>query len=688
MLLRASQAPVLISPHLQIFVFNLDKSVTSADLQPLFKPFRSLQYATVALGKKGTSRRFGFALFGSRTDADAAMATVHGMVLKGKPIAVKPAVAGEPERRYGGPYGCEQRPPLAPAPQQVAAPACACELPAITSVWTLPGQEASAPQAAARLAAPVPRPALVPHQPPAESLASALPQEQTAARTTFRTMRPLWAGPPPSMFWHHQQYYGPPPGYGAPPGAAPFGSAPPDDCGRDGRPPRPMALMQMLQVTSAALEGRSFIPAWARQGSDRLVMAEALDTAVFSPTLHSRTPHAAVSAPNLSLVFLTRNQVTPLARVEALLKRAASLGPGPPPSVLKGAVVRVLVDRAYRLRIVQETVVEGGEVALVLNEMESPVAIAHVSNTNCLRPPLSPAAEEEVLELAAQLAYRGTRLRKEDLAAACWAGIAAAQWHAQHASKVGEELIAALAGLRAALADSAEYSWRQQALQELHVEEEEVVVQASLRLPWSEAASWMMPAGGGLPAAATATGEGGMSTPARPLLAAWGGAGLGRAAPPTPDSGSSGRGTDPLEQRPFGPYTVPSSAPAPTPHQLRSLHRGAADPARHQAWMQSALRQLSAICERSRAQASAAKGSPGTTSDAEVEDAAGELLREACWPTCGGAVDSSLAGGLAQALAASLALCSPPRKADASADGKRTVVEEEGEAFTIPAFRG
>lgn len=50
----------------------------------------------------------------------------------------------------------------------------------------------------------------------------------------------------------------------------------------------------------------------------------------------------ACSAANLALVALTRSQLATLACVEAALQRAASLGPGHPPSVLRGAVVRLL----------------------------------------------------------------------------------------------------------------------------------------------------------------------------------------------------------------------------------------------------------------------------------------------------------------------------------------------------------
>lgn len=137
----------------KIFIFNLAKEVVSADLHPLFAPFSSLQYATVALGKKvrvgawenrgqcrqngcgccrrrsgqysvealhslpcllccvvpaclhvqGTSRRFGFVLFGDHADAEAAMKQVDGLVLKASswPWHMCTGIPNS-ERRLGG----------------------------------------------------------------------------------------------------------------------------------------------------------------------------------------------------------------------------------------------------------------------------------------------------------------------------------------------------------------------------------------------------------------------------------------------------------------------------------------------------------------------------------------------------------------------------------------------------------
>lgn len=133
-------------------------------------------------------------------------------------------------------------------------------------------------------------------------------------------------------------------------------------------------LMQVLAVTNAALEGKSFLPWWSCQGPGagpaqpqrQLVMAEALDgPPVYETTLSD--VHAACSAANLFMVFVPRAQLAMLARVDELLKRSPSAGAVPPPSVLRGAVVRVLMDRVYRLRVVQETVVQSGQVFLVLN---------------------------------------------------------------------------------------------------------------------------------------------------------------------------------------------------------------------------------------------------------------------------------------------------------------------------------
>ncbi|KFM28570.1 hypothetical protein F751_0311 [Auxenochlorella protothecoides] len=60
----------------KLFLFNLAKCVTDSDLRPLFAPFKP-QYAKVALGKKGQSRRFGFALFETQDQADAAQSALQ-----------------------------------------------------------------------------------------------------------------------------------------------------------------------------------------------------------------------------------------------------------------------------------------------------------------------------------------------------------------------------------------------------------------------------------------------------------------------------------------------------------------------------------------------------------------------------------------------------------------------------------
>ena len=71
------------------------------------------------LHMQGTSRRFGFALFGDRADADAAMAAIQGYVLKGRPIAVKLAVAGEPMLELVAPQVGRHMQPVLPRSSKV-----------------------------------------------------------------------------------------------------------------------------------------------------------------------------------------------------------------------------------------------------------------------------------------------------------------------------------------------------------------------------------------------------------------------------------------------------------------------------------------------------------------------------------------------------------------------------------------
>ena len=324
------------------------------------------------------------------------------------------------------------------------------------------------------------------------------------------------------------------------------------------------------------------------------------------------------------------------------------------------------------------------------------------------------------------------RLRKEDLAATCWAVVAATQWHTQHGSKHGEELLAALSGLRAALQDDSQRGLRARALQHLHIEEEAGALHAALDLPWGTtlAPSWMSPASP--PRQQQVPGPGMAS--AQDVL---------RQQQATPDTGGSSECTWELVESSHGPYHALLAlhrAPPPTQQQLRSLHRCAADPARHEAWLQRALMQLNGIAasrEEDDSQAATHGVSPGSsvgspvmgslqpTHSCEVSAENG-LLQEACacsWPaeegtqtadswqqssaqTAGGAKSKPITPpattwALADVLAAALTLSSPsPEPQEPSANeaessnklqhGQVEESEEEEEAgdLRIPAFRG
>jgi RNA recognition motif-containing protein len=92
---------------MNIYVGNLSSDVTEADRRAAFEAFGAV--ASVSLIKdrdRGPSKRFGFVEMPSASEAQAAIAGLHGKALLGRTLHVneaRPRAGGSrPERRAGG----------------------------------------------------------------------------------------------------------------------------------------------------------------------------------------------------------------------------------------------------------------------------------------------------------------------------------------------------------------------------------------------------------------------------------------------------------------------------------------------------------------------------------------------------------------------------------------------------------
>ncbi|PRW58932.1 CUGBP Elav-like family member 5 [Chlorella sorokiniana] len=498
---EASTCSLEGSSPAKLFIFNLARS-------PLFERFNPL-YATVAVGKKGTSRRFGFAKFTSPSAAQAALEALRGTQLHGKELDLKFAVALEE-----------------PDP-------------------------ASGVQAKLRA-----------------RLRHLLVVQHGTGTSHDSVMQKVWCFRPINV------------------------STTPDANGgmkregaADGSGAPPVVMQPVMHSIfsniEAALAGRSFVPAWDRLHQEApkpgqpLVLAEALqydsgteDEGEFEPD--PREVYAAVSPDNLNTLFVIRTLMRRLAPVELLLKQTAVGGQEAAPSVLEGAVVRVLIDKAYKLRQVQSTYIkpESQRLMLVLHDVSSPIPADHISNTNPLlgSGPLPAAAEAELLELHSKLAFHGRRLFRHEVAATAWRLQFADHWQGHEAGgRSGDELRLAVANLRAMLGDEDEIRWRRRGVQGLDLAQEAAAVAAAFHLPHNSAANWM----GSPQALAVATYPGG-----------------------SPSSAEHSNVTGDYQSRPpLSQHEVlglqRSSHLLPSRAAARSLVRAASDPARHDSLMAS-----------------------------------------------------------------------------------------------------
>jgi RNA recognition motif-containing protein len=77
---------------MNLFIGNLSRDVTEADLRALFEPFGKLVTVTVVKDKfSGASKGFGFVEMAVKTEAEAAIAALHRTPLKGQSLDITEA---------------------------------------------------------------------------------------------------------------------------------------------------------------------------------------------------------------------------------------------------------------------------------------------------------------------------------------------------------------------------------------------------------------------------------------------------------------------------------------------------------------------------------------------------------------------------------------------------------------------
>ena len=87
---------------MKIYVGNLSKEITDAQLNDLAVPFGTLSSASVARERTSSdSKGFGFVEFASSEEANAAIAGLNGKVVNGQILKVAVAKSqSEPGQRY------------------------------------------------------------------------------------------------------------------------------------------------------------------------------------------------------------------------------------------------------------------------------------------------------------------------------------------------------------------------------------------------------------------------------------------------------------------------------------------------------------------------------------------------------------------------------------------------------------
>lgn len=95
---------------MNLYIGNLSRHTTEADLQQAFEAFGQVRSTTIIKDRaSGESRGFGFVEMPTQAEAEAAMAGLAGKELQGQSLIVNEAHARGDQRRDGGRAGGRQR---------------------------------------------------------------------------------------------------------------------------------------------------------------------------------------------------------------------------------------------------------------------------------------------------------------------------------------------------------------------------------------------------------------------------------------------------------------------------------------------------------------------------------------------------------------------------------------------------
>lgn len=87
---------------MKLYVGNLPKQVTDAQLNELAQPFGKIISAQVVMDRaSGASKGFGFIEFGSAAEGNAAITALHGKEMHGQALMVNEA---RPKKEKAGSY--------------------------------------------------------------------------------------------------------------------------------------------------------------------------------------------------------------------------------------------------------------------------------------------------------------------------------------------------------------------------------------------------------------------------------------------------------------------------------------------------------------------------------------------------------------------------------------------------------
>jgi len=90
---------------MRLYVGNLSKEVTKEDLEEAFKPFGRVDEVSIVRDRSNNvSKGFGFVEMPEKTEAEAAIAGLHGKEFKGRSMDVNEA-RPRPERSSRGGFG-------------------------------------------------------------------------------------------------------------------------------------------------------------------------------------------------------------------------------------------------------------------------------------------------------------------------------------------------------------------------------------------------------------------------------------------------------------------------------------------------------------------------------------------------------------------------------------------------------